>query len=255
MANNSLIPTPRVDKNGRTVIRHMKLRGTGADGSKIPQVSTHASELGYGTLLENASVALGSVYGNPKNNAVARTYMERARIHLDGYSPATLRNIANHHWGYSWGTDVNSEIDEGGYYNEGHVNDTIMLGDDLDRMGAGMYRSWVILSLPMYEGLEPYDLKREYPERRVEQAKAIASVVLHFAKSEKKATNVHGVGPDGYPVLHLKDVELQNLILNPDDPYTCQDITNIIIDHNTADASRIRELLKFETTSLQSGVL
>lgn len=86
---NNLIPTPRTDKNGRTVIRHVKAdTGTAASATAIPPVASPAPKL---SPQEQDQSFIHSVYGDD-TGALPRRYKEAVRYMLDK-NPGTLELI------------------------------------------------------------------------------------------------------------------------------------------------------------------
>ena len=254
MANTPLVPTPRVDKNGRTVIRHMKPGSKIGSGiARAPKVAI-APEQDIDALIEEASTALGAAMGDYDISATARLTRDRARIGLQGFAPATLQRITEYQWTAGTASIVTSELEQE-VFTEGMVNDIIMLEKELDRYIAGSYSNWLIMGFPHYEKLETYDFNEEYPQRRAEQCTALIGASLHLANNDEIGVRTFGVTPEGMPLMIIKDEDLQDLILNPPAGHSSQDVADIIIDHSIGDAAHIRRILEFETTGLRNGVL
>jgi hypothetical protein len=253
---NNLIPTPRTDKTGRTVIRHMKPEtATRAKvNQKLPPV-TLAMSHDHAALISKATQRLNEILGFSHED-------NQAELHtaLGVYPNATLHRVQHHDWTHTEAADFHAIITDGEWngttkafvkWDETKVNDYLDVSQmirELSREGVDSFHhnAW-----DLYPELSPADTN-EHAEERISQLVALYLVTEHMSE---QGSNVFTSHPERGEVIYLEPSPLRDFIFNPGPNYTSSEVTRIMITHKEYDPDRIKAMLELDNPSLSGGVL
>lgn len=250
---SNLIPTPRTDKNGRTVIRYMKPEQPAKDTPSLPAPSEamvkylkmKANRSEHETMFLLADQELWESLDDDHEN------MSKASPVLRGYSIATLRRILNFQWWVHGQSPQTFAKNIAAKWTETTANDYMAYVTATGETITDHYAdSW-----QLYE-LHPSDNNsEEYPEERLSQIIALTEVTnfMQYSGLDPFPSCEHPITKDETAYLHQDD--LRAFILNPGDQYKREEITNAIIDHDAFDVERIKAILDTSTPALREGIL
>jgi hypothetical protein len=244
----NLHPTPRTDKNGRTVIRHMKPEATSKNSTTIPPISLKPTTDRNEFILEIAHV-ISSAH-SPFN--LGQHPKEQITKALTPFSNATLEKIQQSKWtaskvnDFTWG--IRNVWDETG------TNDYLAVSEALAKEEPGgvpvlHYSAWV-----EYPGLHPANNEGDYPEERLSQLLALYHVLNDMLDQDEYADEWDEI--DGGPEEpYLAPTPFRDFLINPGPNYNREEIVRIITTHHTYDPERIKAMLSFEVQPMNNGVL
>jgi len=255
---SNLIPTPRTDKNGRTVIRHMKPQTAGTDKPTVNLPMPAAVPDHHKTLVHETALNLFSIieenYGG-RNTALIINAIENA---LAKYSVATLDRIQHNEWLPHAANTLALGITT--RWDETQANDFIAACHALREhephgVPAIHNNAW-----KHYRELHPANNDGDYPKERLDQI-----VTLYFVTEYMIADGEEPYYWDTYHLGELAndiefiylgdDNQLRKLILHPGPDYKCEDILRIVTAHHTYDPEKIKRMLDLGVPSMTSGVL
>lgn len=282
--NNNLIPTPRTDKNGRTVIRHMKNNNTSAPALTLPAPTPSTSDNSADRLLSglletikgmdlggNTNVTAGGTepplflksalnslrYGFAKGGMPERTAnvcISGAEPNLRKFSNATLERIQNHPWNRSAASTVT--FGAARKWTETTVNDYMAVARALKLTEGYAISIMQTDSWNLYPDLHAPNNDGEYPEERLSQLVALYRITQYMEDHEDDLDPYWYDERSREPVaayLHMDD--LREFVLHPEEPYKREDIVDTIIMNSVFDVDRIKAMLDSGSASLSSGVL
>lgn len=250
---SNLVPTPRTDKNGRTVIRHMKPATFASEDATIPTVSLSTpmerSEADQKEHALTISIAQQTLWEILMEDDPGTLLADQASAAITGYSEATLLRIINFPWGRYSAKDFTSNIAEN--WTETTANDYMEVTVAMNSLGVSPdhANSWHLYDL------HPANNDGDYPGERLSQLVAIVTLIEHMQYGAL----------DFYPYWHdpvtgevestyLPQEDLRDLILNPG-PYNREDIVELVVSHDAYDAERIKAILDASAPSLREGIL
>lgn len=279
--NPNLIPTVIVNKNGVTTTVHKKPRNASAPVS-LPAPSPVASKTSTDSLisdlisaikdtdfsdalaipqkpaepsrfLRSAISSLRYAFAKGKvSERTANTYINKAEPTLATYSDPTLERIQNH----PWSSDTASTLAINTYINwtETTVNDYMAAAVALNLTGGHGISDLHADAWHLYPDLHPANNDGDYPAERLSQIVALYRVIEAM---DAKGLRPYYDGPqtNGIGNYYLKDDNLREFVLHPEERYKREDIVDIITTHDVFDVDRIKAMLDNGNRSLSSGVL
>lgn len=247
MSNRHLVPTPRTDKNGVTVIRHMKGNLAGALATpQIPPVTVLAAPE-YGAVLSAAAYAITAKLD--AREAMTSLYYGVVKDIIKDYSPHTLQALTaltEDDW-KAWAVHTGLMKN----WKETAVNDYLHLADFFRAHGIADDMHGYLNSFRYYEDMCP-QRDGDYPEQRREQCEAVIELVEHMGNvmfEETISYMEHRV-----LVPYIRDEKLRKLILTSENR---KKAVLLIKQRNILDADMIRELIDndADAPALIEGVL
>lgn len=251
---SNLIPTPRTDKNGRTVIRHLKPQSTSTpkNNTPIPAVSMRTPK-DHAALaaVANQTIADNITTNNPQGIPVKT--LNRITAALASYSDATLERIQQHEWNGKSANHFSVGIINA--WDETKANDymaatTALSEHEPDGVPPLHYDSW-----QHYPELHPANNEGDYPEERLSQITALYLVTEDMITNNEEPYYWDELTNDIGFIYLDDDDQLRSFLLNPGPDYTREDITRIITTHHTYDTGKIKAMLDLGVQSMTSGVL
>lgn len=241
-----LIPTARVDKRGRVVIRHMKPEGAGTGGIKKlvkgPAVKQVADD--HERLLKITAAAIADeIEGD----------LGEIEEQLSVYSTEELETLA------PWSTAKDNirlwsfaiELDDAEF-----VRDYIHLSDFISERGmSDMAAPSYIRAIHRYEEIPPQGDDGSYPRERLEQCKAaldMTFIIREMISNDEIAPNSLAVDSVAGTHPYVKDEKLRQLIF---DPELRSAAFNIMTQRRTIQADEIEAILAEGAGALTDGVL
>ena len=257
-----LIPTARVDKHGRVVIRHMKPEESGVNGARslipAPRTKPSAEML---SLASEAASFLSEELSIRKDDE--KQFLARTKKALAGFSPETVHRImaAEKNGERKALIHVNYELAERNP-REAYVNDLMRLSGHFYNRGEHIdFIANYIRGLQKYEGLAPMGADGSYPPERRSQGIALVAAVQRLREMsmwEKSYLSDLDYIPDDrllYAEPLLAEGKLRDLILNA----TVGErelITRIIEERSIVNADDILEMMRAsESAALADGAL
>ena len=248
---SSLIPTPRTDKNGRTVTRHLKPQSTSTTKSSTPiPPLTLSAPKDHATLVSGATAALTNLLypeGTPAKDLAKITTV------LTTYSDATLNRIQQQDWNrkpaYHFSVGIITTWDET-KANDYMAATTALREYEPDGVPPLHYNSW-----QHYPELHPLNKNGDYPKERLNQLTALYIVTEHMIANGKEPYYWNDLTNDIEFTYLNDDDQLRNFLLNPGPDHNRDDITRIITTHHTYDPGKIKAMLDLGVQSMTSGVL
>lgn len=251
-----LIPTARVDKNGRVVIRHMKPEDMGVSEPQAtlppPQPRPVASQKTVREAMDNVLEAAG-IDSYDWHHAVTTM-----NVHMEKLLPSTLERMASLK-NSDEGQVAHSIYKE--FYeaelNETLINDLVQLSSHIGE--RDLEEAWIassVLGFQSYDNLCPMGADGSYPEERYSQCAALFDVTqamrdLVLEKAVDKSEFAYGSGDTRM----LSNKKLVDYILSAKDPDR-EKIAGIIRSRKMTDPDSIKALIEAgETTALSSGAL
>ena len=220
----NLIPTARVDKHGRAVIRHMKpgVSSTTTALTQVPPVLPRAVEDLTPALKAAAEVCAKQT----------RWAAEDMELRLDGYSKAELEAVVNLSTAKSksplW-CFINNMRDIP------RARDILHLGHYLAECGADDPTIDILIDcLQKYEELTPQGNDGTYPRERLEQCRAVIGLTLQMSVS------------------YIEDEKLRRFIF---DPTTRAETVNIVTERRIRSGNEVEAILAENAGALTNGVL
>lgn len=173
------------------------------------------------------------------------------------FSNATLTRIVNHRWEALSAITFCQNV---GGWTETNTNDFLTLAQEVgfttdSRRLHDIDRDLKSYQDHIYSGLCPLDNESDYPEERRSQITSLYLILGHKLKTVDFGAIRAYDNIGGNEIHYISDPELRKLILCPDDGFSREEIADVIINHDTFSVERIKLLIKFDTKSLQSGVL
>lgn len=244
---SNLIPTPRTDKHGRTVIRHMKPQAA-AKNANIPHLMLKAPKdrdvlvAGITQTLSTAMTPL-DLSMHPKAKIIKA---------LTPFSNATLNKIQQCEWTSSKADAFTCGIRNS--WDEARTNDYLAVSEALtkeepDGIPVQHYSTWI-----EYPELHPANNEGDYPEERLSQLLAIYHVINDMFDQDEYADEWDEID-GGVEEPYLAPTPFRDLLLNPGPNYNREDITRIITTHHSYDPERIKAMLDFDVQPLIAGVI
>lgn len=243
---SNLIPTPRVDKHGRTVIRHMKPRSSGAPGSKTPVMAPvlKMTADNHGKVLKaSASAIAEETDGN----------MGDIEEQLSIYSTEELAKIAE--WSVTksnariW--SLSDELEETEY-----VRDFLQLADFIAEQNVNeMNIASHVHALHRYDELAPQGYDGSYPRERLEQCKAALEITLlmrDMIRNDELDPKSVDSGDTSHRQPYITDEKLRSLIF---DPSSRAAALNVVIQRRMVRGDEVEAILNEDAGALTDGVL
>lgn len=244
---DNLIPTPRTDKNGRTVTRHMKQHDNGADrGSFIPAPRTGSLE--HVRLVDDATDAIVNAVKDGRHEKIMIRDRRKMAAAFSTYSKSTLERLQKHPWSYYAASDF---IDQVAGWDETTANDYVEVTAALNlRNGA---RPMHIDSWKKYPDLHPANNDGSYPEERRSQLTALYVLADHIEDDGGEPFQLDNTGYlENY---YITDDNLREFVLHPGEQYKREDIVEIVTSMSIYDIDHIKSILDNAASSLRNGVL
>lgn len=251
----NLVPTSRVDKNGRVVIRHMRAEsiGTAVAGKLIPAPSpTRVPEID--ALLNGAaSLIEKTVEPDSSNSGILRDNLKKLSTH-------TLRRIAGatepQHRSTIFSVYSETVRDEA---DESYINDLLELSDHFAANVIGNEPDGNLLIGARHSaGLASQGSDGRYPEERYRQLVGLIDVtakIIEMAVKENTPINGTFDFSIGYLSPALADHNFREFILGATSAEH-QMIVRIIGERKTANFDDIKALLESsDTVPLSNGAL
>lgn len=248
---SNLVPTQRVDKNGRTVTRNMKAAAPAEKEPALPAVSLNKpvarSEAEDHAL--NVSIASQTLWEYLPGYAPGTNLPDRSTEALTGYSDATLHRVINFPWSKHSVKDFIHKISK--KWNETTANDYMEVTAAMNSLGIDTLHA---ASWHRYD-LHPANNEGDYPEERLSQLVAIVTVVEHMQYGAFDF-DPYWSNPvtDDIESTYLPQDDLREFILHPG-PYNRDDIVDVILSHDAFDAERIKAILDFDVQPMKNGIL
>lgn len=249
---SNLIPTPRTDKNGRTITRHMKADNTAAPVGKIPPVTTQPSTRSQ--YLTSAAKVLRDAITNGSYLLSVDRCLNSAEPVLATLSNATLERIHNHPWSTRAAENFAMRLGEG--WDETMANDCMATSAALDLTNEyGMDSMHLFAWRYLYPELCPSNNDGDYPEERLSQLVALHRIVTYMEEKTTLQPYFTDEATGEIKGLYINDAELREFVLYPQAPYTREAITEMVVTNGTFDVARIKAMIDSNSPSLSSGVL
>lgn len=186
---SGLIPTSRVDKNGRVVIRHMKPETGDSDGASIPppaSPSLGGKATVDGALLNDAVSVLLSNLKSTGNSLKSDDLLLRRKV--EHYSGATLKKIAEMDNNPDLASKLNAfyhvftELEVAG--KEAYVRDVLETADFMAENST--YNDQSVFTLQRYRNLTPLNSDGSYPMERYRQVTRLMQVTHTVLESSSE---------------------------------------------------------------------
>lgn len=249
---NDLIPTPRMDKNGHVVVRHMKneMPAGGYIKKDIP-VPVIPSRDDVAELVSNAIAAMELEVG-------LSTTVERQNVqdHLPSLSREELETIiewsGNENASRLWILHEQLQHDDGITF----AKDFLHLSDFLEDHGIEeIISADYVRGFQQYKNLCPIADDGSYPEVRTEQCKTITKVLstmVDMVDSGELREEYVCADTESWTPL-IRDEQLQDLLLNKETD--TEAVLKVIIERRVLDPAHIQAILKQEGGALSNGVI
>lgn len=237
-----LTPTPRTDKNGRTVIRHMKVQRPGSAASLpllpvIPEqdkrqlVSEVATFITTGNYLEH--------------------HFDSAKTAIAEYSLDTLHRIVGNL------SKQHMNLLLAGFtmeWDEDKVNDYISIAAAAENNGIYSEElGWHLQSFAYYEELTSIQPGHSYPLHRALQCHAIVDTVTAIhSHADDDSDGAFANMDDGEFLPYIQDAQLRELILHSDER---EAVTRIVKERGITDVDTIMEFIHSEAPAVANGLL
>lgn len=248
---SNLIPTPRTDKNGRTVTRHMKPQAASKTSTSIPPVSPSMTKP-RATIIDDVTRSLTGLLVTGGSTVAKEKIARKITDVLTGYTDATLHQIQQ----YPWNSTTASHFSVGimNTWDEDTANDymainTALAEEEPDGVSPFHYGSWQYCP-----ELHPSNNAGDYPEERLNQLLMHYRVAEYMEEHDDDSYHWDELTNE-YDAYLIKDEQFRQFILNPGPRYNRDDILTMITTHHTYDPERIKGMLDLDTPSLGSGVL
>lgn len=239
---SNLVPTPRLDKNGRTVIRHMK-----------PQLSISGSKLPLPPIMPeyDRSQLVSEVAEFITTGNFLEHHLSTAKAGIADYSLDTLHRILGNLSKPQMNLLLHGFTME---WDENKINDYISIATVVEnnRIYSGEL-DWQLQSLNYYEELTPIQPGHPYPLARALQCHAIVETTsaIHW-HAEDDSDGVFVTMDDGEFLPYIQDSQLRDLILHSDER---NEVARIIKERGITDAEVIMEFLHSEAPAVAEGML
>lgn len=239
---SNLVPTPRLDKNGRTVIRHMKSQHNSPAGNlPLPQI---IQEKDHDRLISEVATYI-------TEDTNVRHYFNTAKEAVAGYSPDTLHRIMGELSKSHMNLLVHGFSME---WDENKVNDYISIAKAVEEneIYSGDLEGQ-LQALGYYEELTPAQPGSPYPLERALQCHAIvgATQAIHW-HADEESYGVFITMDDGEFIPYIQDPKLRGMILHSDER---NEIARIIKERGITDVAVIMEFLHSEAPAVSEGML
>lgn len=226
-SRGNLIPTARVDKHGRTVIRHMKPEDKAGQrfNGTVPAPVVTPNDVRSALLERAASAFFGHNTGMNEEDHAASTKW------LSTLSASELKTVetwaGNKKASRLWIPVVGMQKDAGRDFGRDWLNVSDYLeGKQIEQVVGEYY----IAAFQKYEGLIPLEDGAAYPEERFKQFVAVTETVLSMIELSRDGTiddrEYSLYSSDADPELeadvtyewlpYIWDEKLRNLIVNPE---------------------------------------
>lgn len=250
---SNLIPTPRTDKNGRTVTRHMNPQSTSTTKNTAIPVPAMRAPKDHSAIVRDAAQTIIDLLGAKHPQGIPVKTLNKITAALRNYSDATLERIQQHDW-TSKSVDHFS-VGITNTWDETKVNDymaatTALSEYEPDGAPPLHYNSW-----QHYPELHPANNNGDYPEERLSQIVALYRVTEDMIANDKDPYYWGELTNDIEFTYLDEDDQLRDFLLHPGSDYNREDITRIITTHHTYDPSKIKAMLALGVPSMTSGVL
>lgn len=239
---SNLVPTPRTDKNGRTVIRHMKAQRSGS-GTTLPPPPI-APEKDRDRLISEVATYITedtnvSHYFNVAKEAIAVHSLDTLHRIMGELSKSHM-NLLVHGFSMEW--------------DENKINDYISIAKVVEEneIYSGDLEGQ-LQALAYYEELTPIQPGFPYPLERALQCYAIvgATHAIHW-HADDESNGVFTYMDDGEFIPYIQDQMLRGLILHSDER---NDIARIIKERGITDPRVIMEFLHSDAPAVAEGML
>lgn len=251
MTMSNLIPTPRTDKNGVTVIRHMKPQTAPKSRTTIPPVSTPVDKT-RAIIIDEATRSLTGLLETGGSTGVNEKIARKITDVLTSYTDTTLDRIQH----YPWTPTTSSHFSVGimNTWDETTANDymainTVLAEEEPNGVSPFHYNSWQYCP-----ELHPTNNEGDYPEERLNQLLTHYRVIEYMDSQDDEPYHWNELTSD-YDSYRIEDAQFRQLLLNPGPDYNRDDIIRIITTHHTYDPERIKRMLDLGVGSMTSGVL
>lgn len=245
---SNLIPTPRTDKNGRTVIRHMKPEPTAKSASTIPPLTLNTTTDRNALILDithaiSAAQTPFQLSQHPKAEIIKA---------LKPFTNTTLEKIQQ----FKWNAEKSNTFTFGirNSWDETKTNDYLAVSEALsqeepDGVPIEHYTTWGV-----YTELHPANNEGDYPEERLSQLLAIYHVINDMFQQDEYADEWAEVDGD-FDEPYLARTPFRDFLLNPGPDYNRDDVLRIITTHHTYDPDRIKAMINLNNPSISGGIL
>lgn len=250
MNNGNLVPTPRTDKNGVTVIRHMRDKTSKKLSSpQIPPVASAppVTALDRAALLSKAALAITAKLDS--RSELVSLYYGVIKDIISEYSPYTLQALTTltendqKAWAVHTGLMKN--------WTETSVNDYLQLADFFRAHNISDDMHGYLKSFHYYEDMYPQN-DGAYPEQRREQCEAVIELVEHLGNVMFEETTTFMEPRVLIP--YIRDEKLRKLILTSEDR---KKVVRLVKQRNLLDADALSGLVDnaADASALFEGVL
>lgn len=260
---SDLTPTPRVDKNGRVVVRHMKADSdSGTRPKKSLPVPAVVPQQDTTDLVENASAAI---------EVLTATAREAMRVEVDFSTTEEtliikdklpLLNEEEHETIIEWAGNENASrlwILHEHLLRDDNIlfaKDFLHLCDFLEEQEIEeVIFSDYVRGFQQYKNLHPIAEDGSYPETRLEQCKVLTRVLLTMVDMvDGGHLREEDVRADSEPwTPFIRDERLQNLLLKEDTDVPA--VMKVITERRIIDADHIQAILTRDVKALGDGIL
>lgn len=251
----NLTPTPRTDKNGRVVVRHMKLEPSFQHEYSIPAPVAVAPSAGD-ALMEGAYNAILNVVLEGAASQNERTFIEDYLRQLPSETLVAISELPDSEdytrlWGIhtAMKDSVPSDL----------ITDLIYLGDMLEQRGIEeIFFIDYVRGFRYYEDLCPLGSDGAYPELRASQCRALTDVCMVMVDmideeliSHKELA--HPTDDDGEWTPFIRDADLRHLLLASD--YDTDKLVGLIQERKIVDPNDLKAILDQDINVLAKGAL
>jgi len=254
--NGSLTPTPRVDKNGRTVIRHMKPEASAISKLQLPAPTQPRTDPLRDSVVELVVLTITGIVLNSDPTEHEQRDIEEG---LRGLSFDALNMIIGldrpDSYSRLWVIYDDLRKGVGGDF----TSDFLHLSDALESRGFDeMIFSDYIRGFRRYEGLPPLGIDGEYPLERLRQCTGIIDVTACITDMIREG-DLEGDGgisyakDEGQGSIFLRDAKLRKIIMNSE--YDNARIMNLIKERKVIAPDALVAILDQDSTPLADGAL
>lgn len=251
----NLIPTARVDKNGRVVTRHMKPESSGHQAHSIPSPAPPQVS-GSSVLKSGAFSAISEVVLSGSPSAYERGVLEEG---LNDLPDETLEKIieldGSDDYTRLWVVFDDMKKKAG----RSSIIDLIHLSDMLEHRGVDeMVFSDYVRGFQQYKDLHPVGDNGVYPEERLAQCTLLTDAyMLMIGMIEDGTLNGDGdmayVNDKGEWTPFLRDRELRNLLLAS--KYDPEKVLKLMKDRELIAPDSLIAILDQDINALRDGAL
>lgn len=252
----NLIPTPRADKNGRVVVRHMKPESSGQRDHSIPAPNVVAPDADN-ALMEGAYNAILNVVLEGAASQSERTFIEDRLRELPSETLVVISELPDsENYTRLWG--IHTAMKD--MAPSAFITDLVYLADMLEQRGIDeIFFSDYVRGFRYYEDLCPLGSSGSYPELRASQCRVLTDVCMTMVDmideeliSNEDMTYPTDTDSDEWTPF-VRDADLRHLLLASE--YDTDKVVSLIQERKIIDPDDLKAILDQDINALAKGAL